>query len=206
MSDNENNSRLDRVPEGYMWIRRRQGDEELEIIGKADDIKSVYKEMTSSNGHKPKETVKIDQPTLPLFGEESTPLLLQGNDVPSSEIPDGNSQPDEPKQPSNEDFIQFWEEKLPQNQSEQIVAITYYYTVGFNHPQLSFDDYDKAYDILADIPVEKPKGERGVSNAVNNLFKSGKYKTFLRRTENGQFSITRVGKQFVESMKRVIES
>jgi hypothetical protein len=195
MSDNnDGNSRIDRVPEGYMWMRRRHGDEEIEIIGKAEDIKTIYKDVVSSNGHKPKETVKIDQPKLPLFEEDSTPLLLQGNDVQSSDVHDGNLQTNV-KQPSNDDFIQFWEEKSPQNQMQQITIVTYYWIQHLGYDRLKIADYEQAFHILAEIPVDRPDIKKAIQNNINNL-------QHVRSLEKGkgEYALTRTGKQFVESI------
>lgn len=99
-----------------------------------------------------------------------------------------------PSKEDKPDFLRFYRFAAPQNQTEQILVITYYYQRHGGLESLSLDDYEKAYDLLQRVPVEKPSN---MKSSVRNVVDRTKY---LRNFGRGSYMLTMTGEEQVEAL------
>lgn len=69
------------------------------------------------------------------------------------------------------------------------MLITYFFTHHLGHDTVSMEDYKKAYDYLADVPVSKP------ANICARLGEMGRQ---IRKVQRGQYKLTHHGTSVVK--------
>ena len=170
-------------------IRVRIGDKEAEIEGTPDFVSNqarlILREMGVSAE---KINEAYDQLSLPL----STDIEVIEGDFEET-VFEEQPRSDE-RTVSTTSLLDFFQEKSPKSQRDQVIAIAYFYVKHLNRADLGLEDYEEAFKLLRRLGVDTPSN---MKSSVRNVVDRTKY---LFNPERGRFALTIQGEQLVESM------
>lgn len=90
-------------------------------------------------------------------------------------------------------LLQLYQKIEPQNQTEQVLLITYYLQYYEDMEQPKLEDYGQCFEELQKVPVDMPSN---LKSTVRNVVDRTDY---LYNPSRGKFSLTLKGKEWVES-------
>lgn len=162
------------LPNGYVKVWHKVGDKEVEVIGPEE----------YANQHTALFFSRLDG-VQNSFEQKETPLLDKSNGAPSIITEDDQQ---------HKDLLEFYLEKDPKDQTQEVVVITYYYQKFEGLEHLTLDDYSNAYKKLQKLAVHTPPT---MKSAVRNVVDRTDY---LYNPDRGMFQLTLQGERFVESL------
>ncbi len=167
-------------------LRYRFGEKEIELEGKLQDVKEIaimwFSQMSRGVEALP-DTSRVSPETQARWVNSETP---PNTDVSSTE----------PVKMAPNDLINFFREKSPNGQKEEVAAITYFYKSNLGRESITIEDYEEAYKALKRLAVPTPNNMKSsVRNVVDRT-------DLLFNPERGQFALTLQGEQFVEEMPK----
>lgn len=191
MSDDTNYEQPNNLyvsPEHRVRVKMKFGDKEFEAEG-ADHIVDQY------------TAIFLSQVSAKGINGELTQINADGQPVslpaPTSQETVTETTPD---LSAKQSLLDFFLDKSPKNQRDEVLVITYYYQVLLNQESLSLEEYDKAYDQLKRAAVKKPSN---MKSSVRNVVDRTPY---LRNAERGKFMITLQGESLVKSLPTIEQS
>jgi hypothetical protein len=171
-------------------VRVRIGDKEVEIEGAQDFVSSQTRIILQEMGVRTEQINEAyNQLALPISTE--VPEVVEG--VFAETVFD--EQPSSIEQVITKmSLLDFFQEKDPKNQRDQVLVIAYFYLKHLRRTELRLEDYTEAFMLLRRLGIDMPAN---MKSTVRNVVDRTK---FLFNPERGQFALTLPGEKLVESM------
>jgi len=188
-----NEERQETKGEFEVYERIRIGDREIEVRGPESYVKRRIEELMrqASQNVQPSQSRVIEQQNAPQIIEVSGSQLHEIVEPQHtlSDIDKKNLQPNS--------LIEFYLNKSPKTQGDQILVVTYYYQKFLGREHISLEDYEEGFKALKRAAVKEPSNYK---SSVRNVVDRTNPK-LLYNPERGQFSLTLQGERYVENIK-----